>query len=284
MRILVTGAAGMSGAAVCRALRGGHEVIAKGRAEVDVTDAAALWSCLERDRPDWVVHLAALTDVDRCQREPERAMAVNTTPVQTIASWCAENRGGLLLLSSIAVFDGRKASPYTEADAPSPANVYGESKWRAERIAAGVPRHLVVRTGWLFAGDASDRKFVGRILDLARERDSLDVVSDRFGSPTWVESLAAGIRRLLEEQTRGLVHLVNEGGPASRVDLAREVVALVGLATRIRPVTSDTFPQLAPRPAMEAARSERTQGWLPPWREALKDCLARRLGHDGKAR
>jgi dTDP-4-dehydrorhamnose reductase len=176
----------------------------------------------------------------------------------------------LLLLSSIAVFDGAKRSPYTESDPPRPANVYGESKRKAELAAAGAPRHLVVRTGWLFAGDSSDHKFVGQVLRLARERDHLDVVCDRFGSPTWVEDLAAGIRRLLDEEVRGFVHLVNEGGPVSRADLAREIVDLARLSTRINSVASDFFPHLAPRPAMEAARSERAAGWLRPWRDALR--------------
>ena len=211
MKVLVTGAAGMLGRAVCGNLETGHEVIAASRSELDVTDAPAVRRVLDADRPAWVIHLAALTDVDRCQREPETAMAVNATPVETIAAWCAENQAGLLLLSSIAVFDGTKTSPYTESDDPRPANVYGLSKERAERFAVTVPRHLVVRTGWLFAGDESDHKFVGRILELSRERPSLDVVADKWGSPTWVRDLARGMRRLIEEDRRGLVHLVNEG-------------------------------------------------------------------------
>jgi dTDP-4-dehydrorhamnose reductase len=266
----------MSGVPICRALSGRHEVIATGRGDLDVTDAAALRARLERERPDWVVHLAALTDVDRCQREPRLGRAVNAGPVGTLASWCAGSGAGVLLLSSIAVFDGRQASPYVEGDAPSPANAYGASKWEAEGLASRASRHLVVRTGWLFAGDATDRKFVGRILERARERESLDVVSDRFGSPTSVHDLAEGIRRLLEEDARGLVHLVNEGGPVSRVELAREAIVLAGLATRVHPVSSEAFPDLAPRPAMEAARSARTAGWLRPWRDALRDALGRR--------
>ncbi|HEY2944036.1 MAG TPA: NAD(P)-dependent oxidoreductase [Vicinamibacteria bacterium] len=273
MRILVTGATGMLGVSVCRTLQDEHAVLAAGHEELDVTDAEAVRSRLQRDRPDWVVHLAALTDVDRCQREPERAMAVNAASTETIAAWCGESGGGLLLLSSIAVFDGTKASPYVESDEPRPANAYGESKRRAERAAARLPDHLVVRTGWLFSGRADDRKFVGQILRRARESDSLDVVCDRFGSPTWVEDLATGIRRAVSEGLRGVVHIVNEGSPASRVDVAREVVTRAGLPTRIRPVSSDFFPGLAPRPAMEAARSGRTDGWLRPWRDALGAAL-----------
>jgi dTDP-4-dehydrorhamnose reductase len=266
----------MLGVAVCRVLQPDHTVIAASHPELDVTDAAAVRGRLEGDRPDWIVHLAALTDVDRCQREPGLATAVNAVPAETIAAWCRERGAGLLLVSSIAVFDGAKPSPYTETDEPRPANAYGESKRRAERALHGLARHLVVRTGWLFSGRADDRKFVGQILRHARERDALDVVGDRFGSPTWVDDLASGIRRAIHEGLRGVVHLVNEGSPVSRVDVAREVLSRAGLTTRIRPVTSDFFPGLAPRPAMEAARSERAAGWLRAWRDALGMALARR--------
>jgi len=275
VRVLVTGAAGMLGVPLCAALRRDHDVVAAARADLDVTDARALTERLERERPECVVHLAALTDVDRCQREPETAMAVNAAPVETLAGWCQASGARLVLLSSIAVFDGTKGGPYAEGDRPHPANAYGESKWRAERAAARAGRHLVVRTGWLFSADARDRKFVGRILERARDRAALDVVDDRFGSPTGVDDLAAGIARLLAEDAEGVVHLVNSGPPVSRADLATTLVAEAGLATRIRPVPSSFFPALAPRPAMEAARSDRTDGWLGPWPDALRAALTR---------
>jgi dTDP-4-dehydrorhamnose reductase len=273
VKVLVTGAGGMLGRAVCRNLAAGHQVIAATRRELDVTDHVALQDRLDQARPDWVVHLAALTDVDRCEREPAAAFAVNSAPLSGLAAWCGNHGAGLVLLSSIAVFDGTKASAYGESDTPCPANVYGRSKWEAERLAMAAPRHLVVRTGWLFAGDESDHKFVGRILKLARERSSIDVVRDKWGSPTWVHDLAAGLRRLMEEDQRGLVHCVNEGAPASRVDVARAVVEEAGLRTEVNPVSSDRFSDLAPRPAMEAARSVRTAGWLQPWSTALRTCL-----------
>ncbi len=263
----------MLGRAICRALVPVHEVTATSRRELDVTDAAAVRDRVAGARPQWVVHLAALTDVDRCEREPARAAAVNTTPVQTLAEVCDRAGSALLLLSSIAVFDGRKEDPYVESDAPGPINTYGRTKEAAERAARAAANHLVVRTGWLFSGDAHDHKFVGRIVELARTRQALDVVDDAWGSPTWVAHLAQGIVRLLSEDARGLVHLVNEGRPASRVELARAALAAVGLSRELRPVPSQHFPGLAPRPRMEAARSHRTAGWLPQWELALSESL-----------
>jgi dTDP-4-dehydrorhamnose reductase len=273
----------MLGVPLGRTLRRAHDVVAASRAELDVADAEAVRDRLRRERPDCVVHLAALTDVDRCQREPDAAMAVNAASTETMADWCGETGAGLVLLSSIAVFDGAKDSPYGEGDTPRPANVYGETKRRAERAAARAGWHLVVRTGWLFSADDEDHKFVGQILRRARERRSLDVVGDRFGSPTWVEDLARGIERLIGEGLRDVVHLVNEGSPASRVDLARELVAQAGLPVSIRPVASEFFPGLAPRPAMEAARSERTAGWLPRWPDALRAALRGARGRSPQA-
>jgi len=183
---------------------------------------------------------------------------------------------GLLLVSSIAVFNGLKAAPDSESDLPDPINVYGATKWHAERATAAVPQHLIVRTGWLFGGGPSDKKFVGQILNLAATRTTLEVVADRFGSPTSAEDLAIGVRRLLAEGAQGLVHLVNAGEAVSRYELACQALAFAHLQVQVQPVSSSFFPGLAPRPRMEAARSERVGSWLRPWPEALQDYVSRR--------
>jgi dTDP-4-dehydrorhamnose reductase len=276
MRVLITGAGGVLGRALVAVLERSHEVTAATHPDLDITDAAAVTTRLRMLRPQWVVHLAAATDVDRCQREPAWAFAVNAAPCARLVELCSEIDAGLLLASSLAVFDGRKPSAYSEADTPGPINVYGASKLQAEQTVARLPRHLIVRTGWIVEGSAADRKFVGRILALAAERDVLNVVSDRFGSPTYVHDLAGGIARALDAGIEGLIHLVNSGPPVSRFELARRVIASAGLATEVRPVASDAFPDLAPRPAMEAGYSDRT-AWLRPWPEALDVCLRERL-------
>ncbi len=274
MRILVTGAAGTLGRAVCRQLAGSHDVVASTRADLELTDDVAVQARVVAERPDWIVHLAALTDVDRCEREPDLAFAVNAGATESLAAACAQTGAGLLLLSSIAVFDGRKPAPYVETDAPAPINVYGASKWAAERVAAGLSRYLIARSGWLFGGWPDDRKFVGHVLRLGRERAALRVVDDKVGSPTYAPDLAAGLERLLAAGRRGLVHLVNDGPPVSRYDLAREILAIAGLPAELERVASAAFPGLAPRPAMEAADSRITRGWLRPWPEALGAYLA----------
>jgi dTDP-4-dehydrorhamnose reductase len=259
----------MLGQAVCRAAPAGVELITPGREQLDIADPLAVDSWLDRTRPGWVIHLAAMTNVDQCQREPALAYQVNSTATAHLAAACRRCCAGLLFLSSIAVFDGQKPAPYDEMDLPRPGNVYGDSKWQAEQVVATLPRHLIVRSGWLFGGGPADKKFVSQMLALAPGREELAVVADKIGSPTSVDDLAGGLWRLLREEASGLFHLVNSGEPVSRYDLARAILAAAGLPTRVRPVTSDHFPHLAPRPGMEAATSHKTVGWLRPWRPAL---------------
>lgn len=282
MRALVTGAHGMLGSDLCRLLREAkdleardslerHEVIALGRKELDVRDGDAVWRAIAEVRPNVVFHLAALTDVDACEQAPDDAWRVNADGTAHVARACRAFDALLVYPSSIAVFDGEKAQPYTEEDPPCPANVYGRSKLAGEEAARMNERHIVARSGWLFGGGAADKKFVGKVLRLARERRELAVVVDKFGSPTYTHDFAAGMIELVERGFSGTVHIVNSGGPVSRYQVARAVLDCAGITTcRLLAVTSDAFPLYAPRPRVEAAMSTR---WplapLRHWREAL---------------
>jgi dTDP-4-dehydrorhamnose reductase len=274
MRVLITGGQGMLGQAVQRLFAAKATVVAPGRQELDIRDAAAVAHWLQKTQPDWVLHLAALTNVDYCQQEPELALQVNTRATETLVAACHKTAAGLLFMSSIAVFDGTSDQPYVETDQPRPVNQYGCTKWWAEQAVATLPRHLIVRSGWLFGGAENDKKFVRKIWHLAETRPELAVVEDKVGSPTYVDDLASGLWRLVVEARQGLFHLVNGGPPVSRYALAQEIVVAAGLETAIRPVSSDHFPALAPRPDMEAAASHFTQGWLRPWPAALRQYIA----------
>lgn len=260
----------MLGQCVCRHLHPRHELIAPPRTELDICDHASVRHQIITAHPDWVLHLAALTDVDLCQRQPDLAYKVNTAATANLVSICRNLNLPLLLISSIAVFNGRKPVPYLEDDLPAPLNVYGESKWQAERFVATLPRHSIVRSGWLFGGGVADKKFVSKILSLAQRRQRLTVVNDKIGSPTFTDDLAQGLERLLRGEKYGLMHLVNAGPPVSRFGLAAEILRLAKLATELIPVPSTNFPHLAPRPEMEAAASHYTSDWLRPWPAALR--------------
>jgi dTDP-4-dehydrorhamnose reductase len=286
MRALVTGAHGMLGSDLCRLLQQGHEVIGLGRNALDVCDRAAVRRTLMDLRPDSVFHLAAMTDVDACERAPADAWRVNAEGTAHIAQVCHAIGALLVFPSSIAVFDGEKAEPYTEDDLPRAANLYGRTKLAGEDAARINERHVVARSGWLFGGGQADKKFVGKILRLARGRSELSVVVDKFGSPTYTHDFAAGMIALVERGFYGTVHVVNAGGPASRYQVARAVLDCAGITScALQPITSDAFPLPAPRPRMEAAASVR---WplapLRDWREALCDYIRTQAFAEGVKR
>jgi dTDP-4-dehydrorhamnose reductase len=274
MKIFMTGGSGMLGQAICRHFQPQHTLIAPTRQQLDITDHEVVWQCVADTQPDWVFHLAAMTNVDKCEREPDLAFQVNAEATGNLVEICRHFHIPLLFTSTIAVFHGDKPTPYHEHDTLNPVNIHGHSKWAAEQRVATLPHHLIVRCGWLFGGGDNDKKFVRKIWELAQMRDSLAVVDDKIGSPTYVSDLAEGIARLLAENVRGTVHLVNDGNPVSRFALAQEVLRLGGLQTQLQAVPSTHFPQLAPRPDMEATVSRRTVGWLRDWRVALADYLS----------
>ena len=273
MKLLLTGADGMLGQAICRQLSPHHQLFPLNKQTLDVTDADSACYWVNRIQPDWVLHCAALTDVDRCEREPDLAFAINAKGTENMMIACRHFQIPMLYLSSIAVFSGDKSTPYNEQDTPHPANQHGVSKWQGEQAVAQLPHHLIVRTGWLFGGK-NDKKFIRKILDLAQKRPTLSVVDDKIGSPTYVDDLAQGIGQLLVQNEIGVVHLVNDGMPVSRFELAKKALGLAKLNNPISPVPSTHFPQLAPRPNMEATVSLCTAGWLPDWQDSLATYIA----------
>jgi dTDP-4-dehydrorhamnose reductase len=280
-RILVTGAAGAVGSYV-PAVYAHHELVltdvAGGHEQLDITDAAAVRAAVGRVRPEVVVHLAAATDVDRCEEEPDLAYRVNALGTENVVRACAETGATLVFISTAGVFSGAKPQ-YTEFDEPGPVNVYGRSKLAAERAVARLSAHYIVRAGWMIGGGpALDKKFVGKIVELlGRGERRLRAVSDKLGSPTYAPEMLAGIEKLLETGLYGLYHMVNTGPPASRFDIACEIRDAVDPSVEVEPVSSDVFPLPAPRAPSEAMRNYRLEllghTWMRPWQEALRAYL-----------
>ena len=190
MRILVTGARGMLGSALVPILAAEHAVVGVGSKEFDLAQPAAVQWAFRELRPEFVYHLAAFTDVDGCEADPQKAMEVNGEGARNVAQACAEAGAALVYISSDYVFDGHSEQPYREDDAPNPLSVYGKSKLAGERyVGSLVPRHFIVRTSWLYGPHG--KNFVGTILKVANERDELRVVDDQRGSPTYTLHLAA---------------------------------------------------------------------------------------------
>lgn len=290
MKVLVTGAEGMLGSALCPELRQrGHEVIqtdvepkSPGIAQLDVRDEGAVHALLTAERPKFLLHLAAETDVDRCEREPAHAYLTNAVGTEYLASACGRSRIRMLYVSTAGVFNGLKPTPYVESDQPDPVNVYGRAKLSGEfAVRYHVPSHLIVRAGWMVGGHDRDKKFAGKILQLLQTRNTLSVVTDKIGSPTFTEDLARGIATVIETEHVGVFHMTNQG-VCSRYEFACKLVEFLGRRdVTIRPITSEAFPLPAPRAPSEAMANQRLQSLgldhMPRWEDALRNYVQRYL-------
>ena len=254
MKWLVTGAGGMLGRDLVEVLGAtpGTSVTGLTRGGLDVTDAAAAEAAVAGH--DVVVNAAGWTDVDGAESAEAEAARVNGAGPRNLAAACARHGAVLLQLSTDYVFRGDAASPYPE-DAPTgPVNAYGRGKLAGERaVRELLPEHgFVVRTAWLYG--AHGRNFVNTMLALAGQRETLDVVDDQVGQPTWTRALAVRLAALGGAAVSGRapagVYHATASGQVSWCGLARAVFALSGLdPERVRPTTSDRFVRPAPRPS-----------------------------------
>lgn len=284
MKALVTGADGMLGADLCAELeRQGYIVFATDIQEMDVRLPMLVRRAIRKCAPGVVFHLAALTDVDACEREPEEAFRTNTIGTQSVALACQVAGIPMVYVSTIGVFDGDKNEAYTEFDEPNPQNVYSRSKYEGEKIVRRLlHRYYIMRAGWMFGGGYKDKKFVAKILELASSQIELKVVADNFGSPTYTVDFAQAAIHLSRTGWYGLYHLVNTGAPCSRFEFAQCVLEYAGITTcNLLPVSSAHFPLPARRPRMEAARNLHIEllGLNPmrPWKRALREYIEEKL-------
>lgn len=286
MRILITGAAGQLGREL-RAVLARDELLpvdlgatADGIVGLDITDFRRTVALIAEFAPEVVIHGAAYTDVDGCERDPDLAYRVNALGTQNIALACQQSNAALVYLSTDYVFDGTKGAPYLEFDAVRPISVYGHSKLAGEGyVQALLRRFYVVRTAWLY-GDGP-KNFPKTILAAAGRQSSVFGVSDEVGSPTWARDLAAALARLIREPRYGLYHLTNEGH-CSRAEYVRAILDLSGHGdVAVEPLTAAEFgaryPLPAKRPAFAALRNYCAATalgiQLRPWREALAEYL-----------
>lgn len=257
--------------------RRGHEVEAPPRSELDVTDGAALCARILQMRPGAVIQCAAFTAVDAAEEREAEAHRVNAEATAIAASACHKIGAALVYPSTDYVFPGESRTPYRPADVTDPVNAYGRSKRAGELAAMEAGRWMVVRTSWLYG--AGGPNFVDTIRRLAGEREFLEVVNDQVGRPTWTGTLARGIAELVEGGAEGIMHLTDQGDPASWWEVARAVVQGIGSPVEVVPVSTSHFPRPAPRPGysvLDCSATEAVLGaTLPEWREVLAGYLSR---------
>lgn len=285
MNLLVVGAKGMLAHDVRRvAQRGGHEPILVDLPELDITDEQAVLAFFERERPEATINCAAWTDVDGAESNVETARAVNAQGAGNVARAAAQIGTPLLHISTDYVFDGKAPldeaghpRPYLESDPTGPRSVYGETKLAGERqVLEASARHTVVRTAWLYGVKGGN--FVETMLRLASERETVQVVDDQVGSPTWSGHLAPALVGLLERGVSGIVHQTGAGS-VSWNGFAREIFRQAEVDCRVQEISSEQMARPAPRPAWSAMESERPEVIpMPDWRDGLAGYLAARAG------
>jgi len=280
-KVLVTGAKGMLGTDLVERLKSNrkYEVVAVDVEEMDITSLAQVKATVLEHRPQAVIHCAAYTNVDRAERERERALAVNSEGTKHIAFFCRELGAEMLYISSDYVFDGTKQTPYLETDRPNPINVYGASKLAGEEhVAVLLEKYKICRTSWLCG--AHGRNFIDSILQAVSEGRPLSVVNDQVGRPTFTFDLAEALVWILERPDYGIFHVTNSGY-CSWYEFAQRIVQLRGAkGVTIRPVTSEQFRSLARRPHFSVLENRHLEhlGFrpLPRWEDSLKEYFKRR--------
>lgn len=241
--------------------------------KVDLSQPEAVGAFLDRHRPELIMNAAAYTAVDRAETERAEAFAINATGPATLASWCARSGAALIHVSTDYVFDGAADRPYREQDATGPLGVYGASKLAGEQaVAQTLPRHVIVRTSWVFS--AHGNNFVKTMLRLARDREELRVVADQHGRPTAAADLAEAVVHVAERIRAGLgtwgtFHFANAGATtwhAFAQAVVDEQAPRTGRRPRVVPITTAEYPTPARRPAnsvLDTSRFEREFGLRP---------------------
>jgi dTDP-4-dehydrorhamnose reductase len=255
-----------------------HQVVPADLPEVDITDLSLVQRTFHGAKLDAVIHTAAFTAVDDCERRPDLAFQVNAEGTRNVAVACLEASLPMLYLSTDYVFDGQKPTPYAEDDLPNPLNVYGRSKLQGERhVKELLQAAWIVRTSWLFG--PLGKNFVRAILERAQQGESLRVVDDQVGAPTYTVDLAEKLEQIVMKGNPGIYHATNRGY-CSWFEFAQEILRQAGLShVPLSAISSSALDRLAPRPRNSRLAPTRLEneglGLLPPWQDALTRYLLR---------
>ncbi|NYF91215.1 dTDP-4-dehydrorhamnose reductase [Tunturiibacter empetritectus] len=296
-RILLTGASGQVGGELLQTLKSLGDVVAPEREMMDLANAVSVRETIRAIRPRWIVNPGAYTAVDKAESEPEMANAINAEAVRVIGEEARALGAGVVHFSTDYVFDGLGNRPYLETDAAEPGSVYGASKLAGERaLAESGAGHMIFRTSWVYGGRG--RNFLLTILKLASERETLRIVNDQHGAPTWSRDLArmtahvigrveataetTGLERSIEDAS-GIYHAAGCGETtwfefaAEALQLRREMEPGVQFAT-VEAISTAQYPTPARRPLnsrLNCSKLRERFSWsMMDWRQSLREVLA----------
>jgi dTDP-4-dehydrorhamnose reductase len=273
MKIAITGAAGLFGHGLVAAFSTRHEVFPLTRADADITNEQAIGAVLERIRPDVIVHPAGIPDIDICDADPDKGFLVNSQGTRNVVEAARRVGAGLAHISTDAVFDGRKQTPYVESDPTGPITVYGQSKLQAEQAAMTLERHWIFRVPVLYGPGKTN--FIEKGLRKVAAGEEYKVASDQIGNSIHTVDAGLKIMEVVEARRYGLYHLSNLGA-CTRYELARRAVELAGLnPAKVVGVPDALMKRRAPRLkyAVMDMDALRQAGFALPrlWEEALSE-------------
>lgn len=279
MNILVTGANGQLGRELARVAKySKHRFVFTDIAELDISDCRSVMETVAAGHFEVIVNCAAYTNVDKAEDDRMAAETVNCKAVVNLAAAARGNGALLIHVSTDYVFDGKSCVPYKEDDEPHPTGVYGETKYAGEKAVIDSDcRYIILRTAWLYS--QWGKNFVKTMRKLTAEKDSLSVVFDQVGSPTYAGDLADFIGRIIEKgqlSHQGIYHFSDEG-VCSWYDFAKEICELSGNVCDINPCHSEEFPSKVNRPhysVLDKTKLKTTFGVkIPYWRDSLIKCI-----------
>jgi dTDP-4-dehydrorhamnose reductase len=275
MRIAITGSTGLFGRGLLDVAGLQHSVLPLPHSELDLTDRAAVFERLSREKFDLLIHPAGIPDIDLCQLEPRKCWDANVEATRNLCDAAAQMDFGIAFISTDAVFDGKKTTPYVESDAVNPPTIYGQSKVAAEKLVAGLSRHWIFRVSLLFGPGKTN--FVERGLRSLKTGEKYEVASDQIGSATYTLDAASTILEVCQKGPIGLYHLSNAGA-CSRYELAVEAAEIAGLdPSLVIGIPMEQMKRPAPRlkysmMEMDALRNA-TIAVPRPWQSALREYI-----------
>ena len=272
MKILVTGANGQLGWELQRAKPGDCELTALSRDQLDITDLEQVNNTINSIKPDWIINAAAYTAVDKAESDSEGAYAINADGAANLATAAQASNVRLLHISTDFIFDGKNNRPYLPDDNPNPLGVYGASKLAGEQKVRELlgDETLIIRTAWVYSSHGNN--FVKTMLRLMEERDTLGVIEDQVGTPSWAAEIATAIYLSIENNLRGVYHWTDTGA-ASWYDFSVAIyelgqeAGLISNSVTINPIPTEAYPTPAER---------------PPYSILNKDSLRKAINYTGK--
>lgn len=268
MKILVTGAFGMLGQDLCPILEDeDFDVIETGKDILDVTNKKNIDEIFNLYHPDFVIHCAAYTNVDKAEDEKELAFKINGEGTENIARICKQFDIPILYISTDYVFEGTKKGKYLTSDKTNPIGVYGASKLKGEEAVKQNEKYYIVRTSWLYGHHG--KNFVETMISL-KDKDELKVVDDQIGCPTWSVELSNGIVKIIKENMPYGIYHVCGSGYTSWFGFAKKIFELYGERVNIQPCTTEEYPRKAKRPKNSVMENNRI---CRKWETALKDYI-----------